>query len=105
SIASIPLIFAWGVVLVLVPVLVFFMLKDKQQLVTWVSNLLPRNRPLMVQVWREMDLQLANYIRGKALEIVIVGVVSYVVLALIGINYALLLSVLMGLSVVVPIIG
>jgi len=105
SISSIPLIFAWIVFLVLVPVLVFFMLKDKQQLVLWIENLLPHNRPLMVQVWREMDLQLSNYIRGKSLEILIVGVTSYVVLALLGINYALLLSVLMGLSVVVPFIG
>lgn len=105
SISSIPRIFNWIVFLVLVPVLVFFMLKDKVVLVRWISNLLPHNRPLMLQVWQEMDMQLANYIRGKVLEIIILGVTSYVVFLVMGVNYALLLSVLIGLSVIVPFIG
>jgi putative permease len=105
SISSIPRIFNWTVFLVLVPVLVFFMLKDKTLLMHWVGNLLPHNRPLMLQVWKEMDEQLANYIRGKVLEIIIVGLCSYVVFFIIGVNYALLLSVLVGLSVIVPFIG
>lgn len=105
SISSIPRIFSWVVFLVLVPVLVFFMLKDKALLVHWVSNLLPHNRPLMLQVWQEMDEQLANYIRGKVLEIIIVGIVSYIAFYALGVNYALLLSVLVGLSVIVPFIG
>lgn len=105
SISSIPRIFNWTVFLVLVPVLVFFMLKDKTLLVRWISNLLPHNRPLMLQVWKEMDEQLANYIRGKVLEISIVGVCSYITFFIIGVNYALLLSLLVGLSVIVPFIG
>jgi len=105
SIASIPSIFSWVVFLVLVPVLVFFILKDKAILVNWISNLLPRDRPLMMQIWREMDMQMANYIRGKVLEITIVGAVSYVAFIVLGMNYALLLSVLVGLSVVIPFIG
>ena len=105
SISSIPRIFSWTVFLVLVPVLVFFMLKDKSLLVRWISNLLPHNRPLMLQVWKEMDGQLANYIRGKVLEMSIVGVVSYITFFIIGVNYALLLSLLVGLSVIVPFIG
>lgn len=105
SISSIPRIFNWTVFLVLVPVLVFFMLKDKSQLVRWISNLLPHNRPLMLQVWKEMDEQLANYIRGKVLEMAIIGVASYITFFIIGVNYALLLSLLVGLSVIVPFIG
>ena len=105
SISSIPRIFDWLVFLVLVPVLVFFMLKDKSKLVHWISNLLPHNRPLMLQIWMEMDQQLANYIRGKALEVLSVGVCSYVTFFILGVNYALLLSVLVGLSVIIPFIG
>ncbi len=105
SISTIPRIFDWLVFLFLVPVLVFFMLKDKNLLVHWVGSLLPHNRPLMLQVWREMDMQLANYIRGKVLEIIIVGVASYLTFFIIGLNYALLLSVLVGLSVIVPFLG
>jgi putative permease len=105
SISSIPRIFDWLIFLVLVPVLVFFMLKDKALLVHWISNLLPHNRPLMLQVWHEMDMQLANYIRGKVLEIFIVGGSTYIAFMVLGVNYTLLLSVLVGLSVVVPFIG
>jgi putative permease len=105
SLSGIPRLFNWIVFLVLVPVLVFFMMKDKDKLVHWVSNQLPHNRPLMLQIWREMDVQLANYIRGKVLEIFIVGCVSYITFMILGMNYALLLSVMIGLSVVVPFIG
>ncbi|NKB31914.1 MAG: AI-2E family transporter [Pseudomonadales bacterium] len=105
SIASLPSLFAWFIFLVLVPILVFFMMKDREQLVLWVGNFLPRNRPLMRAIWLEMDEQIANYIRGKVVEIIIVGSVAYLVFVVVGINYALLLSVLVGLSVIVPYIG
>lgn len=105
SLASIPSIIAWIVFLILVPILVFFMMKDKTQLVSWAGNFLPRNRPLMSRIWVEMDQQISNYIRGKVLEIFIVGSASYLLFVILGINYALLLSVLVGLSVIVPYIG
>ncbi|PCH60903.1 MAG: AI-2E family transporter [SAR86 cluster bacterium] len=105
SLSSIPAIFDWIVFIVLVPILVFFVMKDNKQLVSWAGNFLPRNRPLMSRIWVEMDQQIANYIRGKVTEIIIVGSVSYVIFIILDINYALLLSVLVGLSVIVPYIG
>ena len=105
SLASLPNIFSLIIFLVLVPILVFFMMKDKSELLNWVANFLPRNRPLMSAIWKEMDGQIANYIRGKFLEILIVGGVSYFVFSIFGLNYALLLSVITGLSVIVPYIG
>ena len=105
SLASIPSIIAWIIFLVLVPILVFFMMRDKDQLVIWSGNFLPRNRPLMSRIWQEMDQQLSNYVRGKFVEIILVGCASYVIFVILGINYTLLLSVLVGLSVIVPYIG
>ena len=96
SLASLPSVVAWVIFLVLVPILVFFMMKDKHQLLDWVGNLLPRNRPLMSTIWREMDQQIANYVRGKFVEIIIVGSVAYLVFVFLGLNYALLLSVITG---------
>ena len=52
-----------------------------------------------------MNLQIANYIRGKAIEILICAVVSYAVFAALGLNYAALMAMLVGVSVVVPYIG
>lgn len=105
SLASLPSVFGWMIFLVLVPILVFFVMKDKDDLVLWVGNFLPRNRPLMSRIWKEMDGQLSNYIRGKVVEIFLVGGVAYILFVIMGINYALLLSVLVGISVIVPYIG
>ncbi|MGB0893467.1 MAG: AI-2E family transporter [Parashewanella sp.] len=90
---------------ILVPLLVFFFLKDKTTLLTGVKRFFPSNRQLAGQVWSEMHQQLFNYIRGKIIEIVIVGVVSYVFFTLMGLQYAALLAVLNGLSVLIPFLG
>ena len=59
----------------------------------------------MTQVWTEMNQQIANYIRGKVIEILIVGAVSYICFVVLNVNYAALLAVVVGLSVLVPYIG
>ena len=90
---------------VLVPILVFFLLKDSSQILNWITAFLPNKRNLLINVWTEMDMQIANYIRGKALEIVIVGGVTYIAFTIMGINYAALLAIAVGLSVLIPYIG
>ncbi len=105
SLSSITGIMTILIYLVLVPILVFFFLKDGRNLMSgWVA-FLPAKREMMTRVWHEMDGQIANYVRGKAIEIMIVGIVSYVTFAIFGINYAALLGILVGLSVVIPYIG
>jgi putative permease len=105
SLSSIPILFAIVVYCILVPLLVFFFLKDKAMIINWLKKYLPKDRGLASQVWQEMDLQIGNYVRGKITEIIIVGVVSYLTFLLMGLNYALLLGVLVGLSVIIPYIG
>ena len=105
SFASIPSILTVLVYMILIPMLVFFFLKDKEQLLAWAGSFLPRERPLLRQIWGEMNLQFANYARGKVLEIIIVGLVSYAAFAWMGLNYAALLALSVGLSVIIPYIG
>lgn len=90
---------------VLVPILVFFMLKDSQQIIHWSTAFLPVRRHLLNRVWHEMDEQIANYIRGKVVEIIIVGGVSFVVFTLFGLKYSALLALAVGFSVLIPYIG
>ena len=59
----------------------------------------------MTIIWDEMDMQFANYVRGKAIEILIVGIVSFVVFLFLDLKYAALLASLVGLSVLIPYIG
>ncbi len=91
--------------LVLMPVLVFFFLKDKDQLMQWVRRHLPRNLGLVTRVWQEVDAQIGNYVRGKVLEILIVWVVTYLVFVILQLPFAMLLSMLVGFSVIIPYIG
>jgi len=105
SLAKAPVLIAILVYLVLVPILVFFFLKDAGEIRAWMSSFLPRKRPVMSRIWHEMNIQVANYVRGKVIEILIVGGVSFVCFQFLGLNYALLLAVGVGLSVLVPYIG
>ncbi|WP_455819934.1 AI-2E family transporter [Pseudomonas cerasi] len=105
SLASLVGLMTLAIYLVLVPLMVFFLLKDKEQMLNAIRRLLPRNRGLAGQVWVEMNQQVSNYIRGKVLEMVVVGVVSWLGFLAIGMNYALLLAVLVGVSVLIPYIG
>ena len=105
SLSSIPGVIAWIIYLVLVPLLVFFFLKDSTKLIEWFGRFLPRERSLLKQVWSEMDTQLGNYIRGKVTEIIVVGVCTYLVFLYYGLSYSVLLASLVGLSVVIPYVG
>lgn len=105
SLATITSILTVLVYVILIPILVFFFLKDRQQILAWCGSFLPRERPLLRRIWGEMNMQVANYARGKVLEILIVGATSYVSFVWMGLNYAALLALLVGLSVIIPYIG
>lgn len=105
SVSSVMNVITVLVYLVLVPVLIFFLLKDKHKLFSWASSFLPRDRRLAMVVWQEMNAKIAGYSRGKLAEILIVWAVTYVTFLTLGLDYALLLSFLVGLSVIVPYVG
>lgn len=105
SLATIPSAITVVVYMILMPVLVFFLLKDKDKMLGWFSSMLPRDRRLLLQVWNEMDAQIGNYVRGKVWEIFIVGIVTFIGFMMLDIKYATLLSALVGLSVLIPYIG
>jgi len=93
------------VYLVLVPLLVFFFLKDKHKLILWFTELLPEESELAYRVWQEVNIQTGNYIRGKIYEICIVWSVTYITFILFGLQFSMLLAFFVGLSVIVPYIG
>jgi len=90
---------------VVVPILVFFLLKDKRHILDWAKTYLPAPQSLSSRVWNEMDLKVSQYLRGKLIEIGVVWVVTFFAFALFGLQYALLLSFLVGLSVIIPYVG
>jgi putative permease len=105
SAASVVGIVSAMIYLFLVPMMVFFFLKDKNTLIAWFLQFMPRNRNLSVRVWEEVDIQIGNYVRGKFAEIFILWFVSYATFATMELNYAMLLAVLMGVQAIIPYIG
>jgi len=105
SFSSVVTIFTVVVYLILVPLLVYFMIKDKSRILAWFSTFLPQERQLSTAVWAEVNKQIGKYVRGKVVEILIVGVTSVVVFRLLDLQYALLLGAVTGLSVLIPYIG
>ena len=105
SLASLPSVFAWLVYLFIVPLLAFFFLKDKSQIGHWFVNMLPKERGALEEVWADMRPQLGNYVKGKTVECVIVSIATYVGFIIFGLNYALLMAIFVGLSVLIPYIG
>lgn len=105
TLSAIPGIITWVVYLILVPLMVFFFLRDQDKIILWLKGFLPEQRGVVRKVWHEMIQQMGNYIRGKITEIFIVGIATYFVFLYFNLDYSLLLASLVGLSVVIPYIG
>ncbi len=105
SLSTIPGFITLVIYLILIPLLIFFFLKDRELITQWCNSFLPKKRHLISNVWGDMNAQLGNYIRGKVAEITIVGFVTYAVFSFMGLQYSPLLSLLVGLSVLIPYIG
>lgn len=93
------------VFLILVPLMVLFMLLDKQVLLGQLLALLPPERRIVKHWWQELNGQIMGYIRGKLIELFLVGAVTYVLFIWFDLQYALLLAVIVGCSVLIPYIG
>ncbi|MCK4709102.1 MAG: AI-2E family transporter, partial [Gammaproteobacteria bacterium] len=91
--------------MVVVPLLIFFFLQDKENIINWLKQFLPNDMGLASKVWLDVDIKIGNYVRGKIIEIFVVGFATYLPLAIMGMDYAALLSLLVGLSVIIPFVG
>jgi putative permease len=105
SAASVVGLVSVMIYLFLVPMMVFFFLKDKVLLVSWFIQFMPKERYLTVHVWEEIDQQIGNYVHGKFAEVFILWFVSFVTYTALDLNYAMLLAVFMGIQVIIPYIG
>ena len=105
SLSSIPSVIEIVLYFVLVPLLVFFFLKDGNAISHWLSRFLPERRGLIRIVCHEMNQKIGAYVRGRVIEVLFVSMVAIVAFAVLGLQYAFLLGVLLGLSVIVPYIG
>ncbi len=105
SISGIQDTVIFSIYLIMIPVLVFFFLFDKDRIINGFLMFLPKKREMLSDVWLEMDEQLSNYVWGKGVEILIVGFSAAIIFGIMGLNYTALLSIIVGFSVLIPYVG
>ena len=105
SISGIQSAITFLLYIILFPILVYFFLFDRKNIIDGLLKVVPGKREMLSSIWKEMDIQLSNYVRGKTIEIFIVGIVAAVIFVSVGLKYSALLSVLVGLSVIIPYVG
>ncbi|HEX4872593.1 MAG TPA: AI-2E family transporter [Nevskiaceae bacterium] len=92
--------------LLLVPIVAFYLLRDWDPLVAWVRGMIPpRALPGVDQLARETDEVLGAFIRGQLLVMLALAVYFTVALSLVGLELALLVGVVVGLTAFVPYLG
>jgi putative permease len=105
SLSSVAGVITFLVYMILLPLMVFFFLKDKDMIIRWLADFLPDERRLLRTVWAELDIKISSYVRGKVIEVVIIWTATYIAFAVMGLDYAMLLSLAVGLSVIIPYVG
>lgn len=99
-------IFDFIVIITVIPVLVFYFLKDYHHIKNYLKRFLPmKYRPMMSQLIKAIDERLGGYIRGQLLVSALVSLLTLIVFHLLGVKYALLLAIIMGLTNIIPYFG
>ncbi len=89
-----------------VPLFSFFILRDSPKIIAFTMDRLPPAEiETSVAVWCEIDRVIGRYIRGLALDGLVIGVAASLGLWMLGVNYPLLLGAFSGLANVVPYLG
>jgi len=92
--------------LVLVPVVLFYLLRDWTQLVRFVDEIIPRHWYKQVNVLaREIDRVLAEFLRGQLSVMLLMSIYYVMGLWLVGLEFALPIGVIAGILVFVPYLG
>ncbi len=92
--------------MIVVPFLTFFMLKDGDRLMrTWVEKVPNRFFEMSLSLGHRVDRQLGNYIRSILIESLIVGVLTGVAFSLLGFKFAVIIGLVSGLLNAIPFFG
>lgn len=91
---------------ILLPFIVFFLLKDWRDIKKRIISLVPnRYFEFTLNLLYKIDLQLGNYLRGQTLDAFIIGILSTGALILLGVKHALLIGAFAGLANLIPYVG
>jgi predicted PurR-regulated permease PerM len=94
------------VILVISPVVAFYLLLDWDRMVARIDDLLPRDHaPVIRQLAAQMDATLASFVRGQGTVCLILGAFYAIALMAVGLQFGLVVGLLAGLISFIPYIG
>jgi predicted PurR-regulated permease PerM len=105
-ISSLPKILERTLNLVIVPVAMFYFLKDWPRLLPIVNEIFPSKNPTRREkIVRDVDGVLYGYLRGQATVALMIGILGATAYSILGIPYAGLIGVILVFADLVPIVG
>jgi predicted PurR-regulated permease PerM len=94
------------ILLVVVPVVAFYLLLDWDRMVASIDDLIPRDHaPTIRKLARDIDITLASFIRGQVTVCLILGAYYAIALMLIGLQFGLVVGFVAGLISFIPYVG
>ena len=97
---------AFAVNLLMVPIVTFYLLRDWDDLVAWIADIIPRRwLPTATQLARDTDNVLGAFLRGQLLVMLALSVTYTLGLWAVGLDLALLVGTIAGLVSFVPYLG
>jgi predicted PurR-regulated permease PerM len=89
-----------------IPVLVFYLLYDFDRIVDGVRDLIPlRSRDQVVEIAREIDAVLGQFVRGQLLVMIAMGILYAAAYSLVGVRLAIPIALVAGLLAFIPYVG
>lgn len=90
----------------IVPIITFYFLKDKDYFKKKITLLIPKKqRNDVLQIGREVDKVLGRFIRGQLLVCTFVGISTTIVLLIIGVDFAIIIGLIAGIADIIPYFG
>ena len=95
-----------AIVIIVVPFILFFLLKDDEKLVPHITKYLSEeHKPEGRKLLKDVDVTLSAYIVGQALVALTVGVLMFIGYVIIGLDYALTLAIFAMFLIIIPFLG
>lgn len=92
--------------LLISPVVAFYLLRDYDHIVARLDELLPeRHKPVLEEQWRRIDEVLSGFVRGQITISLVMALLYAAGWSAVGLNYALVLGILAGFLALIPFVG
>lgn len=93
-------------ILVLTPIVTYFMMKEWDKLTTWVTGLMPRDhKDTILDLLKQIDIKIAGFVRGQISIAFILAIAYAIALSIAGLKYGFLIGLISGLISIIPLVG